>query len=136
LGGCDPVFSFKLQSCVPAPICQSKTHTFGGLKNVVDKTKYLGDASKADWVADGNPMNQGSNLLLTMEPHTVGTVLASTAYVWYGKISAVLKTSRGQGVVSAFILLSDVKDEIDFEWIGVDLDTTQTNYYWQGFPDC
>lgn len=71
-----------------------------------------------------------------MAPGTVGTVIASTSYVWYGKISATLKTSYGKGVVSAFILLSDMKDEIDYEWVGVDLHTTQTNYYFQGIPNC
>ena len=47
-----------------------------------------------------------------------------------------MKTSRGQGVVSAFILMSDVKDEIDFEFVGTDLETAQSNFYFQGIPDC
>lgn len=102
----------------------------------MDKSKYLGDSSKADWVADGVALEYDGNMLLTMGPKTVGTVLASSVYVWYGKISATLKTSRGKGVVSAFILLSDMKDEIDYEWVGVELNSAQTNYYWQGVPDC
>lgn len=65
-----------------------------------------------------------------------GTLLASSHYVWYGKISATMKTSRGAGVVSAFILLSDVKDEIDFEFIGTDLGTAQSNFYFQGITNC
>jgi beta-glucanase (GH16 family) len=87
-------------------------------------------------VADGKPAAHNGNLLLTMAEGSVGTVLASTHYVWYGKISATLKTSRGAGVVSAFIMMSDMKDEIDYEWIGVDLETVQTNFYYQGIPDC
>lgn len=102
----------------------------------MDKSKYLGDSSKADWVADGVALEYDGNMLLTMAPKTVGTVLASSVYVWYGKISATLKTSRGKGVVSAFILLSDMKDEIDYEWVGVELNSAQTNYYWQGVPNC
>ena len=65
-----------------------------------------------------------------------GTLLASTTYVWYGKITASLKTSKGAGVVTAFILLSDNKDEIDFEFIGTDLQTAQSNYYFQGITNC
>jgi len=38
-------------------------------------------------------------------------------------------------VVTAFIMMSDAKDEIDYEWVGVELNTTQTNYYWQGVED-
>lgn len=41
-----------------------------------------------------------------------------------------MKTSRGAGVVTAFVMMSDVK--IDVEFIGVDLRTTQTNYFFQG----
>lgn len=77
-----------------------------------------------------------NNLLLTMAPNTAGTVLASSTYLWYGNVKAQFKTSRGQGVVTAFILLSDVQDEIDYEFIGVDLGTAQTNYYFQGIPNC
>jgi uncharacterized membrane protein YgcG len=100
---------------------------------VQDISKYLGDSSKANWVASGNPLaynNQG--ILLTMPPDTVGTLLASTNYVWYGKICASLTTSQGAGVVTAFIMMSDVKDEIDFEFVGVDVDHAQSNYYSQG----
>jgi beta-glucanase (GH16 family) len=43
-----------------------------------------------------------------------------------------MKTSRGAVVVTAFVMMSDVKDEIDVEFIGVDLRTTQLNYFFQG----
>lgn len=135
LGGCDPKHSQSIDSCVPAPVCRSQKYTFEDLTKVADKTKYLGDASHFDWVADGKPALSGSDLLLTMSPGTVGTVLASTTYVWYGNIKAKVKTSRGPGVVSSFILMSDMKDEVDYEWIGSDLDQTQTNYYFQGIPN-
>lgn len=75
-------------------------------------------------------------MLLTMAPNTVGTLLASTRYMWYGNVQARFKTSRGAGVVTAFILLSDVKDEIDYEFVGVDLESAQSNYYFQGIPNC
>ena len=103
-------------------------------------TEFLGDASKADWVYSGEPKkyndNNGDQVLLTMPEKSVGTLLASTTYVWYGKVSATMKTSRGKGVVTAFILLSDVKDEIDFEFVGTNLEGAQSNYYFQGITDC
>ncbi|WEW58918.1 putative glycosidase CRH2 [Emydomyces testavorans] len=135
LGGCDPKSSFAVDSCVPAPVCKSQTYKWDNLDGVAPNTKYLGDASKADWVSSGQPLSNDGTLLLTMAPNTVGTLLAHNHYMWYGKASAKLKTSRGRGVVTAFILLSDVKDEIDFEFIGVDLNTAQTNYYFQGITD-
>lgn len=71
-----------------------------------------------------------------MAPDSVGTLLASAAYVWYGKIAVTMKSSRGTGVVTAFILLSDVKDEIDYEFVGVELENAQSNYYFQGITNC
>lgn len=85
---------------------------------------------------DGKALSYQNSVLLTMAPDSVGTVLASSSYMWYGNAKAHFKTSRDQGVVTAFILLSDVKDEIDYEFIGADLGTAQTNYYFQGITNC
>ncbi len=136
LGGCDPRMSFNLQSCVPAPVCESKTYSMNSLDKIVSIDKYLGDPSTADWVYQGEPVVYNNNVLLTMPANSVGTVLATSDYVWYGNIKASFKTSRGAGVVTAFILLSDVKDEIDYEFVGTELNIAQTNYYFQGIPNC
>lgn len=122
---------------MPNPQCKSSDYQLKSLDDVQDISKYLGDASKANWVASGKPVVYNNDaLLLTMAPDTVGTLLASTHYVWYGKISATLTTSQGAGVVTAFILMSDAKDEIDFEFVGVDTQHVQSNYYFQGITDC
>lgn len=125
---------------MPAPVCKSQDYKLSSLDGIKQNTEYLGDSSKSNWVVSGEPKVYTDNgqdvLLLTMKQGTVGTLLASTNYVWYGKVSATLKTSRTAGVVTAFILLSDVKDEIDFEFVGTDLNTAQSNYYFQGVTDC
>lgn len=136
LGGCDPVNSFSLDACVPAPVCESKTFNFENLDGIVANTKYLGDASTADWVSSGTPLSYNNSVLLTMAEDTVGTLLASTHYIWYGKVTGKFSTSAGAGVVTAFILLGDSKDEIDFEFVGVELSTAQTNFYSQGVTNC
>jgi hypothetical protein len=128
--------SFSLDACVPAPVCQSKKYAMNSKDGIVDVSQYYGDPSTADWVSQGEPVAFGGNVLLTMPARSVGTVLASTTYMWYGSVKARLKTSRGKGVVTAFILLSDVKDEIDYEFVGTDLQTAQNNYYFQGIPKC
>ncbi|PTB65054.1 glycoside hydrolase family 16 protein [Trichoderma citrinoviride] len=136
LGGCDPRMSFSLDSCTPEPVCKSKTMTFDSkLSTIKDIGDYLGDPSTAEWMSQGEPAYYDGNVLLTMPKNSVGTVLATTEYMWYGNVKAKFKTSRGRGVVTAFILLSDVKDEIDYEFVGVDLGTAQTNWYFQGIPD-
>lgn len=128
--------SFALDSCVAEPVCQSNTYDFTSLDRITSETEYLGDSSKTDWVSSGTPLIYNNNVLLTMAPNSVGTLLASSTYMWYGNVKATMKTSRGAGVVTAFILLSDIKDEIDYEFIGVDLETAQTNYYFQGITNC
>lgn len=130
--------SFSVDSCAPEPQCKSSTMSMDSLDRVVSEAKYLGNASEYDWVySDGSQVLQhDDSLLVTMPANSSGTVLASTSYVWYGNVKATLKSSRGSGVVTAFILLSDVKDEVDFEFIGADLTTAQTNYYFQALPIC
>lgn len=118
---------------MPAPVCQTQDYKLKSLSDVQDISKYLGDATKANWMVSGKPVVYNNNaLLLTMAPDTVGTLMASTHYVWYGKISATMTSSQGQGVVTAFIMMSDVKDEIDFEFVGTDIQHVQTNFYSQG----
>ncbi|OCT50116.1 putative glycosidase crf2 [Cladophialophora carrionii] len=134
LGGCDPVNSFGLDSCVPAPVCKSKKYEFSNLDGIVPNTKYLGDPTTADWVSSGSPLEYQDSVLLTMAEGTVGTLLTSTRHVWYGKVGARFATSAGAGVVTAFILLGNSKDEIDFEFVGVELENAQTNFYSQGVP--
>jgi hypothetical protein len=142
LGGCDPLMSHSFDSCVPGPTCKSATYNLDTLDDVQTIDKYLGDASKINWQSQGMPTvytdpNGGKkSMLLTMAQGTVGTLLASTHYVWYGKICSKISTAQGKGVVTAFILMSDVKDEIDFEWIGVDTAHVQSNFYSQGVTNC
>lgn len=103
---------------------------------MIDQTKYLGDSSKADWVSSGQPVISNGQLWLTMNEGSVGTLLKSTTFMWYGKVSARMHTSAGKGVVTAFILLGDSKDEIDFEFVGTELEEAQTNFYSLGITDC
>ena len=117
-------------------MCQSKTFDFTDLDGITSETDYLGDATTTDWVMSGQAVSYQDSVLLTMPEGSVGTLLASSTYMWYGNVKATLKTSRGAGVVTGFILLSDVQDEIDYEFIGVELTTAQTNYYYQGIPNC
>ena len=43
-----------------------------------------------------------------------------------------VKTGRWGGVVTAFITMSDIKDEIDWEFPGNATTEGQTNWFWQG----
>ena len=133
LGGCDPANSYELESCVPAPVCRSQKYYFQDLSGIASVDNYLGDASQNGWVSTGNVLHDSSRLpVLTMSNGSAGSMISSSAYVWYGKVSVSLSTSAGVGVVTDILLYADSKDEIAFEFLGADLTAAQTNYWFQG----
>lgn len=101
LGGCDPRYSFNIDSCTPQPICVSGNWTFADNSSLIENTVYLGDASKSAWVYSGYPLFSDGDLVVAMPNQSVGTVISSSTYIWYGKVSVTMKSSRGAGVVSA-----------------------------------
>ncbi|KAA8917718.1 hypothetical protein TRICI_000157 [Trichomonascus ciferrii] len=132
LGACDFKHSYNESSCAPLPVCKDQHYTFEDTSSIVQQDEYDGDPDKYGWTTNGKVLSHKGKALLIMEKESFGTVITSTRAIWYGKVSAKLKTSHGPGVVSAFILMSGSKDEIDYEFVGSDLDHAQTNYYYQG----
>lgn len=119
------------------PVCKDYDRSsFSNLDDFVKQDDYLGDSSDAPWVYAGEPVTTNGELWLTMAEGTVGTLIKSTTFMWYGHFEASIRTSPGAGVVTAFIALGDSKDEIDFEWIGSQHVSTQTNFYSQGVTNC
>ena len=105
---------------MPAPVCQPGTYTFPDLSSVTKNTEYLGGTNNS-WVSYGDVASgNDSNINLMMPPHTVGALLASTFYVWYGRVTATLITAAGRGVITSFTLLSNTGDEIGHYITGVD----------------
>lgn len=137
LGGCNPLYSHSLDSCKPEPVCQNAVHTFPDLSKIVMNTTYYdGNATEYDWTLDkGNIINtnsSGGELALLLTQNNGGTRISSTRYLHYGTVTARLKTGRWGGVVTAFITMSDIKDEIDWEFPGNATTEGQTNWFWQG----
>ncbi|EJF59764.1 hypothetical protein DICSQDRAFT_148289 [Dichomitus squalens LYAD-421 SS1] len=135
LGGCNPLASNSLTSCMPEPVCQNANHTFTDFSRILSNATYFdGNATKYDWVVNqGTILNStAGELAMTLTQDNGGTRLSSTRYVHYGTITARLKTGRWAGVVTAFITMSDIKDEIDWEFPGKQTTQGQSNYFWQG----
>lgn len=128
--------SYSLNACAPEPVCQSSTTTFTDLNSIVSIDDFLGNPEDGTWVGQGDIKQYQSSALLTMPAQSGGSLMSSSTYMWYGNVRARLRTSRDQGVITAFILFSDVKDEIDYEFVGSELTTAQTNYYFQGIDNC
>ncbi|PPQ80560.1 hypothetical protein CVT25_001594 [Psilocybe cyanescens] len=134
LGGCNPYTSKSLDSCRPEPMCQDATYTFSDQSRILTNSTFFdGNSTKYDWVVDkGNIINDKGDLAMLLTQTNGGTRLSSTKYVHYGKITANLKTGRWGGVVTAFITMSDIKDEIDWEFPGAKTTEAQSNLFWQG----
>ncbi|KIY73018.1 glycoside hydrolase family 16 protein, partial [Cylindrobasidium torrendii FP15055 ss-10] len=137
LGGCNPLHSYKVDSCNALPLCVDATYSFANDDRVLNNATYWdGNATAYDWVVDKgaifNTNSSGGELALVLTEANGGTRISSTRYVHYGSITATLKTGRWGGVVTAFITMSDIKDEIDWEFPGAATTEGQTNYFWQG----
>ncbi|TFY65760.1 hypothetical protein EVG20_g5337 [Dentipellis fragilis] len=112
-------------------------HTFADNSRIFSNaTTFDGNATEYDWVVNqGNIMNtnsSGGELVMILTESNGGTRLSSTRYVHYGTITTTLKTGRWNGVVTAFITMSNIKDEIDWEFPGANTTQGQTNMFWQG----
>lgn len=62
----------------------------------------------------------------------IGALLSSTSYLMYGVFTATLSSGYIPGMVTSFISMSDVKDEIDWEFVGGDVHSAQTNFFIKG----
>ncbi|KAI0251080.1 concanavalin A-like lectin/glucanase domain-containing protein [Lactifluus subvellereus] len=137
LGGCNPLASYSSVSCRPNPVCQSATYSFTNNSRICSNASlFNGNATAYDWVVNQgtifNTNSSGGELALVLTQNNGGTRISSTRYVHYGKITATMKTGRWSGVVTAFITMSGIKDEIDWEFPGANTTTGQTNFFWQG----
>lgn len=129
---CQPQGSYGENSCLKPPQCDSTTYTFNDPSRLVNRESFKGDYRKVDWAVTGKYEVKNGELIIRMPKGSGGGRITSTRYVNYGKITVVMKVSRTAGVVSSFITMSDVKDELDWEWVGGEPQIAQTNYYSKG----
>lgn len=140
LGGCNPFASRSVESCRPGPVCKNSVYNFNNEASISrilsNNTFYEGNATEHDWVLESGNIfldkADGGELAMTLTEKNGGTRISSTRYVHYGTITARLKTGGWKGIVTAFITMSDVKDEIDWEFAGDHTNEGESNYFWQG----
>ncbi|KAK6063812.1 glycosyl hydrolase family 16 [Seiridium cupressi] len=102
----------------------------------LDSSSYTVDFTQGesdDWVmsyGDASYTSDGVGFTITESGNA--PTMQSNFYFFFGTVSAVVKASNGTGIVSCVILESDDLDEIDWEWLGGDVDQVQTNYFGKG----
>ncbi|KAI8801076.1 concanavalin A-like lectin/glucanase domain-containing protein, partial [Cladochytrium replicatum] len=164
-GGCQPNYSLinsansSTASClVQRPggqQCVSGMYTFDNNTWLLRVDAYNGNPKVADFTIDPQtldaqnvvPNSGGSGTYLRIvrpNPLTVngaqqggvGARLSSTSYLPLGgKACARVRQSGAKGIITAFILMADNKDEVDFEWTGKSSRSTETNWFGNGVRD-
>ncbi|KAM0752873.1 concanavalin A-like lectin/glucanase [Meredithblackwellia eburnea MCA 4105] len=130
---CSPLWSYSIGACAPVPICQDANYTFASLDRVRDASVYNNDASVVDWVSDGRVFTTADgNLALTLSKTDGGASMSTARAMWYGDASARFRTGNWTGVITAFITMSGVRDEVDWEFAGTSSNLAQSNYYFEG----
>lgn len=134
LAGCNPFASHSLDSCKPSPVCKSQDYTFKDNSRILtDASQFNGNPDTYDWIVEGGNVEvKDNNLVMILTETNAGTLLSSTRFIHYGTVTATMKTGRWDGVVVGFITMSNVHDEIDWEFPGNKVTQGQTNFFWQG----
>lgn len=60
------------------------------------------------------------------------TLLQSNFYIFFGVMEAHIKMAKGAGIISSVILQSDDLDEIDWEWVGYNTSSVQSDFFGKG----
>ncbi|KAK5963949.1 putative glycosylase PWA37_004289 [Arxiozyma heterogenica] len=81
------------------------------------------------------PSDLDKVISLRMPPRTKGSLVSTSKLFLYGRCSVTLKAAKGRGVITAIVLISQVGDEIDFEFLGTESRNVQSNYYHLGHLD-
>ncbi|KAF5965010.1 murein transglycosylase [Fusarium bulbicola] len=118
-------------SCNPMEkTCDSDT----GLASSSYSVDFTKGADKDNWEAtgDGTVKYTSDGAEFTVAKQGDAPTIQSKWHMFFGRMEVHLKAATGTGIVSSVVLLSDVLDEVDWEWLGGSDGDVQTNYYGKG----
>ncbi|KAJ1661324.1 putative glycosidase CRH2, partial [Coemansia sp. RSA 25] len=141
---CEAANSYSPTSCWNTAHCVKSNVAFSSPSSFAQIANYNGNPADAAFVSQFEPSNakvSNGELQMTLVKQNSGagfgaTVIGTRAFQ-YGTVTAVMRSGCASGgVVSSFIIRNEkVGDEIDFEFVGADKATVQTNYYWHNQLD-
>ena len=113
---------------------------------IMNADAWNGDPHIADFLVEpdfvGNiERNAGGGITMYLAPPSdtsrldnpgIGCRISTTSYLDYGVFTARLTSGAPAGMVTSFISMSDVRDEIDYEWVGGSPLDAQTTYFYRG----
>lgn len=73
--------------------------------------------------------------IFTINKQGDSPTIRTNFYFFFGRTEVVMKAATGQGIVSSMMWLSDVLDEVDWEFLGSNDTHGQSNYFAKGRQD-
>ncbi|EPQ29634.1 uncharacterized protein PFL1_02853 [Pseudozyma flocculosa PF-1] len=136
-GGCQPLFSYSPSSCLPNPVCQSqsmaiKSSDYNNTDLFTPILDYNGDPTLSPFTLDSGSLGAGPEGVLLEMTIERQAKISTTRYFLYGTVTATLRHQARQGLVATMITMSDIKDEIDWEFTTANSGETLTNYFKMG----
>jgi beta-glucanase (GH16 family) len=100
----------------------------------IDFTKGADDENWKN-VGHGDVEYTSEGAEFSVSKKNTSPTIQSNWYMFFGRLEVHMKAAPGQGIVSSIVLLSDVLDEVDWEFLGGRDAEAQTNYYGKASTD-
>jgi beta-glucanase (GH16 family) len=103
-----------------------------GLKSSSFSTDFT--SGNASWSgAAYTHISYGSNgAEFLIDTNKQAPTIQTDFYFLFGRVDVTMRASPGTGIISSVVLLSDVLDEIDWEFVGGDNAQVQSNFFGKG----
>ncbi|KAL1302012.1 hypothetical protein AAFC00_002462 [Neodothiora populina] len=109
----------------PSDVALGTSHTWNWTSGDAANSKVWNTTAGAiDWTEQG--------AAFTIKGKGDSPTLQSNFYIFFGQISVVMRCAPGTGIISSIVLESDDLDEVDWEFIGGNTTTVETNYFGKG----
>lgn len=85
------------------------------------------------WNTTAGPIGANSQgATFAIQDETMSPTVQSMFYIFFGRVETIMQAAPGQGIVSSVVLQSDDLDEIDWEFVGSNASSVQSNFYGKG----
>ncbi|GAB7354335.1 hypothetical protein MBLNU459_g4846t1 [Dothideomycetes sp. NU459] len=89
--------------------------------------------SKSWTAASGTTMTYGDKgAIFNITTETDAPTIETDFYIFFGKVEVTMQAAPGTGIISSIVLESDDLDEIDWEILGGNTTSCETNYFGKG----
>ena len=122
-------FAQTYTDCNPLNSTNCPSDTALGTSATFNFTNYA-SADSQIWNATSGTVNyQQDGGEFTISQRGDSPTIQSNFYIFFGRVSTVMKAAPGTGIVSSIVLESDDLDEIDWEMIGGNSTYAETNFF-------